>query len=620
MDLPYVAVLWNPRDAAQSQDAARANFALQATNWISTLAIDGLTVYARKSMAPYLCAYVLAGGHGLLLGILFDRSRNRRILPDELRADPHRLAADPTLLRHITQNFWGGYVALLSNSLANEFYVLRDCSGMLPCYYTRTRGITLVSSNARNFFAPWRAACSSSFTHTFNVNWQYIAAFLANSRIQIRETGLQGVHELLAGEMLIGRDQRLAVELAWSPTEFTESDPSKSLDDECEDLRITVQSCIDAWCSVHDRVVHSLSGGFDSSLVLAVMTRSPRRPDIICVNRYADGTAEDERRYARIAARAADVSLLEQPWTFAHYVLDDSCVGPQLGAKPSIPALFAPPEVAFLRTLCAAQHFDAIWTGEGGDHLFMAVRTTLPIADFMHCRRFQKGFLRTLTDTSRLTGQSIPHLVCGLVSSRRLSRSVDYVPALPNNPLLATQALRSPEQQSYLLHPWQTAMRGTPPGKRQHVSMLAEAIHRVRPIEGGPDSVELQPLLSQPVIERCLSIPTFELLRDGCTRGLARRAFRSVVPPAILSREQKGQTTHHIFGVMERSLPYISEILVNGELAARGLLNSSLLKRLMTRQIPITEMQLAPLLACVAGEIWVRAWRDAEQFPSSPER
>lgn len=613
MNLPYVAVLWNPLDAAQSRDAARANLSLQATNWIPTLEIDGLTVHTRGSMPPYLCAHVLPGGHGLILGVLFDRRRNRRVSPEELRADPQLSSADPGVFRHLTQAFWGGYVALLANSRAGEFYVLRDCSGMLPCYYTNTRGITLVSSNARNFVAPCRAAHGQPLKHTFNINWQYIAAFLAHSRIQIRETGLEGVHELLAGEILIGRDEHLAVELAWSPAEFTEPGPSKSPEDQCEELRSTVQSCIDAWCSVHDRVVHSLSGGFDSSLVLGVMSRSPRRPLIVCVNRYADGPAEDERRYARIAARAADVSLVEWPWTFDHYALDDSSVALPLGAKPSIPALFAPPEMSFFRTLCAAQRFDAIWTGEGGDHLFMAVRTTLAIADFVQSRRPHRGLLRILTETSRLTGHSIPHLACGLISLPRWSPVCDYVRALPNNPLLATRSRRTQEQQRYLLHPWQTAMRNTPPGKRHHVSMLADAIHRIRPLEGSPDSVELQPLLSQPIIEHCLSIPTFELLRDGCTRGLARRAFSSVVPPAILNREQKGQTTHHVFGVIERSLPYISDILVNGELEARGLLNSSLLKRLMATQIPITEIRLTPLLACIAAEIWIRAWQDADE-------
>ncbi len=620
MHLPYVAVLWNPLDAAQSQDAALVKLSLRATNWIPTLETAGLTVHTRGSMAPYLGAQVLAGGHGLILGVLFNRSRNCRASSDELSADPRLSAADLGTFRHLTQAFWGGYVALLSNSRAGEFYVLRDCSGMLPCYYTNTRGITLVSSDARNFLPLCRAAHGQSATHTFNINWKYIAAFLARSRVQIRETGLDGVQELLAGEILIGRDERLSIELAWSPSKFTDPDPPKSPDDQCEELRSTVQSCIDAWCSVHDRVVHSLSGGFDSSLVLALMNRSSRRPLVVCVNRYADGPAEDERQYARIAARAADVSLVEWPWTFDHYVLDGSCVTLPLGAKPSIPALFAPPETAFFQTLCAAQHFDAIWTGEGGDHLFMAVRTTLTIADFLHSRHSNRGLLRILTETSRLTGKSIPHLACGLISLRRLSPVADYVPDVPHNPLLATRSHRTGEQQRYLLHPWETAMRNTLPGKRHQVSMLADAIHRVRPLEGSPDSLELQPLLSQPIIERCLSIPTFDLLRDGCTRGLARRAFRSVVPPAILNREQKGQTTHHIFGVIERSLPYISNILVNGELEARGLLNSSMLRPLVAAQIPISEMQLAPFLTCVAAEIWVRAWREADRMPHPSER
>ena len=614
MNLPYVAVLWNPLDTAHSQVAARVNLSLRATNWTPIHETDGLTVHTRGSMAPYLRAHLLADGCGLILGILFDRSRNQRVSPAQLRADPHLSPADLSTLRYLTRAFWGGYVALLSNSRVGNSYVLRDCSGMLPCYYARTRGITLVSSDARNFLIPWRAAHDQSFTQTFNINWQYIAAFLEHNRIQIRETGLVGVQELLAGEVLTSQDDRFSVEFAWNPVDFTDPYPSKSPDDRCDDLLSTVQSCIDAWCSVHERVLHSLSGGFDSSLVLAVMCRSPRRPIIVCVNRYANGPAEDERQYARIAARASDVSLVELPWAFNHYFFDDSCVALPVGAKPSIPALFAPAEIKFLRALCAAQQFDAIWTGEGGDHLFMAVRTTLGIVDFVHSTRSRRGLLRILTETSRLTGHSIPHLAYELISFRHSSPVADYLRALPHNPLLAARSRRTSEQQLYLLHPWQTAMRNTPPGKRQHVSMLADAIHRVRPFEGSPDSIELQPLLSQPIIEQCLSIPTFDLLRGGCTRGLARHAFRSLVPPPILNREQKGQTTHHILGVVERSLPYISDVLTNGELNARGLLNSSLLKRLTAGEIPITETGLAPLLACIASELWVRAWRNAERL------
>ena len=620
MNLPYVAVLWNPLDSMKSRDAVRIKQSLSAANWIPTLENDGIAVYVRKSPAPYLSAQMLARGRGLLLGTLFHRNPCRRVSCDELGVDPRLSTAEPATLRHLTRAYWGGYVALLSNLCTGDFYVLRDCSGMLPCYYTSTDSITLVSSDARNLLIPCRAAHGQPFAHTFDINWRYIAAFLAHSRIQIRETALEGVHELLAGEILTRRDDRSSIDLAWSPTEFTKPAPSKSPEDQCEELRSTVQSCIDAWCSVHDRVLHSLSGGFDSSLVLAMMSRSPRRPLIVCLNRYANGPAEDERQYARIAAQTANVSLVEWPWTFDHYALDDSCATLPLGAKPSIPALFAPPEIAFFRTLCAAQRFDAIWTGEGGDHLFMAARTTLTIADFVRSRRFHRGLLRILTETSRLTGQSIPHLIFGLLSLRHLAPSADYVSTLPSNPLLATRARPTQEQQRYLLHPWQTAMRNTPPGKRHHVAMLADAIHRVRPLEGSPDSAELQPLLSQPIIEQCLSIPTFELLRDGRTRGLARRAFRSIVPEAILNREQKGQTTHHVFGVLERSLSYISSILVNGELEARGLLDTSLLKPILAAQIPISEMRVAPLLACVAAEIWVRAWQEPDRLPQPDER
>ncbi len=607
MDFPYLAALWNPLDPASAMEADRVLISLPGTRWSEVLRRPGFVLYTRQPPVPYLASMPLPDDNGAILGILFTREQNRRLSPLQIRDDPGLASMNSETVRHLTRDYWGGYVALLRNPHTGDWWVVRDCSGMIPCYYTASRGVTLLSSDARNFLSIANECGRRSSVLSVDTNWTYLAGFLAHSQLQIRETGLKNVYELLAGETICHRRGLQSVELSWDPAAFINTDPRESLRVHREALRATVRSCIHAWASVHNRVVHCLSGGFDSSLVLALLANSPERPDIVCVNRYSAGPAEDERPYARTAAQAACTPLIEWPWNFGNQTLDASCLSCPVGAKPSIPNLFSPLEAPFLAALNAAQHFDAIWTGEGGDHLFLALNTDLLLTDFLRIRGIRIRLLETLRDAAKLTGYSIPHLMTNalrdLCYSRRGDLDVSETVALPLSASSLDQRMRD-----YIRHPWARTTAGIPPGKRRQILLLAEVIHRLRPLPATQECVELQPLLSQPIIEQCLGVPTYDLLHSGRTRGLARAAFAAEVPSEIINRESKGQTTHHVLGLVYRSLPFVSDILLDGVLVREGLLNRSRLEPVLTGKAPINASQLFPVLACLAAETWTRSW------------
>ncbi len=547
-----------------------------------------------------------------MLGVVFDRKGNRRMCGRELNEDLGLAQAGAGAIYHLTQNYWGTYVALISNPHSGEWWVVRDCSGMIPSYYMTVRGITLISSDVRNFLALADRRGEPDSIPPFEINWEYIAGFLAYSQLQIRETGLKNVFELLAGEILSNCGGRLGVKLAWNPATFADPEPCESLDLRCEELRNTAQSCIDAWAGIHDWIVHSLSGGFDSSLVLGLLRHAPKRPHVVCVNRYSTGPAEDERRYARIAANTAHTSLVEWPWEFGHHAIDASCLRLAPRAKPTITALLRPLEAPFFAALKAAQRFDAIWSGEGGDHLFLALNTDLTVVDFLRNRGLCSGLVDVLRDTARLTGRSIPHLSWDALSAVIHGEPSDIAtPALSNSFLAASDSHRD-DLRAYIQHPWANATKTVPPGKRQQIILLAEVLHRLRPLPDSLESTELQPLLSQPLVEQCLRIPIYELLSGGRTRGLARRTFANYVPAEIINRELKGQTTHHVLGLLHKSSSFVTELILNGTLAQKGLLNCEALQPLVSGTIPLETSRLFPLLACVAAEAWVRTWLDID--------
>ena len=614
MDFPYLAVLWDPRNTVHNHGADHLLAAVSRESWLPIIERDGFAVYTQPCRVPYLHAHPLGADSGVLLGILFSRGRTRQLSARELNADPRLANPDPESPHYLTHHYWGAYVALFSNH-RGEWWVTRDCSGTIPCYYMTLFGFTLISSDTRNFllFAAW--ADEQRSTVSFDVNWRYIVGFLAHSPIQIRETGIKNIYELMAGETLCNRGGCQSVEITWNPATFCETNSPDSLDTRTEALRDTAQRCIDAWASAHQWVVHSLSGGFDSSLVLALLNRSANRPNLVCVNRYSTGPGEDERCYARLAADAANAPLIEWPWDFGNHVLNESILTLPLGAKPSITALISSLEASFFTSLRAAHPLDAIWTGEGGDHLFLALKTTLPIGDFLRTRGLRRELLQVLSDNARLTGKSIPRLAFQTLRQYIWPTENDIQAPLLGYSLLAPSLQPKRNLPDFMQHPWYRATTHVSPGKRQQAIILADVLHRLRPIPGTQECIELQPLLSQPLIEQCLSIPTFELLHGGTTRGLARRAFAAEIPADIRNRELKGQTTHHALGLVRRSLPFLSELLLNGTLMKQGLLDRAALTPLLTNERPLNAQQLFALLACVAAETWLHVWAERSNAP-----
>jgi asparagine synthase (glutamine-hydrolysing) len=609
VDFPYLAVLWTPDIPAQHNAAARILASISEQAWHPTLHKHGLAVFTQEPTTPYLKALRLGDEHGVILGALFSRSSGRLQSTQTLGLDAQLIPLDRQATRHLTTNYWGGYVALFSEPLSGRTCVMRECSGTLSCYYTTVVGVTIVSSDARNLVR-LSAITRDSYRNcdSVDINWSYLAGFLAYSQLQIRETAIKNVYELLAGETLIRRDSQISIEVTWNPVEFSAATSPDNLDTNCAELRETTQSCINAWAHLHQCIIHSLSGGFDSSLLLALLCKSPNRPHVVCLTRYASGPAEDERYFARIVAKQANTELIEWPWNMASDALIDPSTIQPLDAKPSISSLMTPSETTFFTMLRTTRRFDAVWTGEGGDHLFLALPTTLCLSDFKKARGFRKGFGSVIYNTARLTGRSIPNLFLRtLFPSASAPQNAITLRSLRHT-LLETTPEVLMALEAYIQHPWATMSRNVPPGKRQQILLLSEVLNRLRPIPGTQESMELQPLLSQPIIELCLRIPTYQLLCNGHVRGLARRAFASDLPHEILGREVKGQTTHYALGLLRQSLPRVVTSLLHGELVDNGLVNSKKLKTLLSEPESITASQIFPLFACVAAQAWISAW------------
>lgn len=126
---------------------------------------------------------------------------------------------------------------------------------------------------------------------------------------------------------------------------------------------------------------------------------------------------------------------------------------------------------------------------------------------------------------------------------------------------------------------------------------------------GRPDDPEpVQPLMSQPLIELCLRIPTYVLTNSGWDRAIARRAFRTEVPREILRRRSKGGLEENVQEILMGNLRAARELLLDGHLVSAGLLHRGRVEEALSDRPTRTAATMAEIFDHLATEAWLRRW------------
>ncbi|GGZ32438.1 hypothetical protein GCM10011273_18240 [Asticcacaulis endophyticus] len=119
------------------------------------------------------------------------------------------------------------------------------------------------------------------------------------------------------------------------------------------------------------------------------------------------------------------------------------------------------------------------------------------------------------------------------------------------------------------------------------------------------------PLLSQPVMEACLRVPTWLWIEGGRNRAIAREAFADRLPPLVAHRKTKGEFTGFCGEIYEARKPFLRDFLLGGLLAQQGLLNCPAIETYLSRATPARDIGFCELLDLTGVENWCRQWADA---------
>jgi asparagine synthase (glutamine-hydrolysing) len=598
----YVAFVWDERDDG-AREAARDLLQRRLAGgqeWRVALSGAGIEVRYTAADDSSCAAYLLAEDGGVVLGNLFARSPEgvSTAAPRTLAEGDSRAMLDSNG-RHLIESFWGRYVAFLHEAKARASWVLRDPSGGLPCYLARCRGVDVYFS--------WIDDIVPLLDGPLEVNWPYLMATVCFLRQHSQGTGLRQVTQVLAGECVETRAGACKRFFYWDPLALANTDVIEDPGEAVAAMRRCVREVVHAWAACHERVLLSLSGGLDSSIVLACLKDAPSQPRVTCFHYYPLGADLDERAYARAAAAKAGLQLLErardsafslQPLLAIHrmpeptnysYFLEHSRLEAQLAAE---------------------QGAAAVVIGYGGDQLFYQERAEWAPGDFLHRRGLRPGVLRVALDAAQMDQISVWHVLGGALSSYFAHQRWSVLQeAGRKRPLLRPSAIEEARRNAGFLHPLLRHPRGAPSGKLWHAHQMSQPFDFYDPLQQQGDAERMSPLCSQPLMELCLRIPTYVLTHGGWDRAVARRAFYDDLPPEIRNRRHKGGIEEHLRLTLEHNRPFLRELLLDGSLVKEGIIDRAALAEVLSgRATPIASGS-GEVLEYAGIEAWLGRWR-----------
>ena len=559
---------------------------LSCTNFAVAFSNSRVTALVHPS-----CRCIEIGNTGCILGSLFHRHGPAEQLTS-LTADEAASIAGSDGDAPLSA-FWGGYVAAIIEQ--DSVRILRDPSGNFPCYYASRAGLAVVASDAELLVKSGITGVCIDFDE---IGRQFYRAF-----VPAPTTALRGIRELLAGFALRVSADLVKQEPWWSPWEHAA--PFTDYGDKAaERLSRMVMHCVQAWASTHNRLVLSASGGLDSSIVAVCLARSGA--EAACLNMFTDDPSGDERIYVRALCDHLGLPLIERP-----YRLEDVEITEPLAAHLPRPRDRTDAN-AFERMHSAVASeigADAFITGNGGDNVFGYSQSVAPIVDRYRSEGFGLGMLASLADVCRQTGCS---MFDAIARAWRLAHSPGY--RVRANPLFLHPDFVANLGPTELTHPWLDAPSNALTGTAVHVANILRVQPNLEPIRD-PQYAVLNPLVSQPIVEACLSIPSWEWRAGGRDRALVRRAFAKDLPPAILNRRVKGTPSRFTAKILDHFRSTIRERLLGGGLASHRIIDASAVDQLLSGERPVPDLQRVRILEMVNAEAWIDHWSARRQSP-----
>jgi len=527
----------------------------------------------------------LGDGAGLLLGHVFERS-------GEIADSPSwRPSEDGAAF---VRRYWGAYVAIRPSGDGLE--VLRDPSAMAPCYVARFGAAWLVTDVPRLLCRQGALGCA--------FDWPLVIASLVSHDWRPGRTALEGIEEVLPGTTVLLRPGAAVRRRVWRPWDFACAPGGPDLS--ADALAAAIDGCAQAWARLFRRPLIEISGGLDSAIVAAAFARAAEAPHLVT---FAAGPGDPtELGYAQAIARHLGLPL---------QVTRPEIEGVDL-ARSQASELPRPNARAFTQAADALSraHGEAIGadgflSGGGGDDLFGYGRSVAPALDRLFLEGPGRGVVRSLDEIARMNQATFWEALARF--ARRLAARGSPRALRADTRLLAADAI---DRAGVPVDPDRGRRM---PGKAAHVRAIATLPNHLEGHGRAAFAPVLFPLLSQPVVEFCLAVPSWHWCEGGRNRSLARGAYAGRLPAAVIERRSKGAFDGFCARLFERNRACVGEMLLEGMLAGQEIIDRGAVEAGVRNPAPSAELVMR-LLALVDVEAWLQSWSRLRSAPAARAR
>ena len=495
----------------------------------------------------------------------------------------------------------GEYAFCLWSGRDRSLYLSRSLSGNQPLYFV---------SQAKKL--RW----SSSFAHlvrwtgiSLDVNDRYVLEYLVGQPTS-SESPLRHVQVVPPNSIL--RFENAELHSSISPWRWSSLQPLVYKNDEAyeQHCREVIKQAVARRISATGPICAELSGGLDSSTVVLVADQILRErnedPDRLKTVSYTfeTSTTSDETRF---------IALVEQkrghPSIYIREHEQRATLGLRQLAFTGVPS---PLDCFPGRHESIADHMrrcgaSILLTGIGGDHLFWSSSNGSPaVADLLGAGRLLSA--HQLCSAWSFASR-IPYVELMFTSSLPL-----ILPPFIQQfvrPLLLPSWISTDKRKklrSYFASPSEERTVSSWPSRKAQLSMVHSLIDLLS--AGYFSQVRkmylTHPYSDQSLIEFCLSLPISQLIRPGETRSIMRRAFRDLLPPAILKRKTKAGPEEVFLRALRNEWDDIGNVR-EWQLAQRGFIEPGTLSLSLQQSHLGVELPNEVLVRVFSLERWLRS-------------
>ncbi|MBL8135146.1 MAG: asparagine synthase (glutamine-hydrolyzing) [Acidobacteria bacterium] len=504
----------------------------------------------------------------------------------------------------------GMFAAVIWDARTRTLFAARDRAGEKPLYWASTdRGLLLGSELKALLTRPELPRA---------LDLESLDQFLTFEYVIAPRTMLQGVHALPAGSWLRWRDGAVTVERYWDPA----TTPLRAWtdDDAADAVRDALQRAVTSQLMSEVPLGAFLSGGIDSSTLVALMSQGASQPVRTFSMGFEDGSY-DELPYAREVATLFRTTHTEQLVTADLADLFERLV-PHFDEPFADVSLFP----TYLVSQVARAHVTVALSGDGGDELFGGYDTYEAQA---LAARFQ-AVGAPLVPALAAVGAALPPTgqKKGLVNKfKRFIGGVSTAPA-------------DLEHYRWMVHLDARRKARLYGGAFQAALRTSDVYAPVREVlahAGGSDSLNRQlyadlmiylasdilvkvdrmamatsletraPFLDVDVMELAFSMPGHLKIRDGQRKWVLKRAMRGLLPERILHRKKQGFSIPLKNWLRVELQPLMRDLLSPERVATRGLFAPAEVQALVEAHVAGRENHAHTLFPLMVFERWATA-------------